>query len=134
MALEPRSLASAQRLARCYEEKLADIRLSRSGRASHGPNLHAHPLVPTHPQTTFPTTIQNSNTTHSSMAHPNQSHTHTAIIQRLPLVRPSGVLSPFEQRERRAKRLCFNCDEAYSSTHICKKSVMAILECPYPPA
>lgn len=38
--------------------------------------------------------------------------------------------SSLEQRERRAKGLWFHCDEAYSSTHVCKKPVMAILDCP----
>lgn len=123
MALEPPTLASAQRLARRYEAKQSELRLARSqkhtqwsnsSRPAHGPTFAAHLPVattvqtnPTHP---YPTSAQQT--------------------QRQQSTRPQRILSPLEQRDRRARGLCFNCDEAYSSTHVCKRPVMAILECP----
>lgn len=121
LALEPTSLASAQRLARRYEAKLSDIRAARTNRPStwqFSPKPVNGPILPST----------------TSQAHPfPHSPAHQTTITNNPRPQPTGPfrqLSPFEQRERRAKGLCFHCDEQYSKTHICKKPVMAILECP----
>lgn len=125
IAMEPPSLTAAQRLTRHYEAKLADIRFFRLTRPSAwqhtprtGPNL-------------VPTTIQSTTATlHSTF--PTQLTNYNNYPR--PQSRgPFWQLSPLEQRERRAKGLCFHCDEQYSNTHVCKKPVMTILECPTSP-
>lgn len=123
MALEPESLAQAQRLARRYEAKLADIRANRTSRTNSwsystrptaGPNSSPNPL-PAHPGS--PLSFSSSQPTVASpLTRPQQRG-------------PFKHVSPFEQRERRAKGLCFHCDEQYTSTHVCKKPIMAILDC-----
>lgn len=123
MALEPRSLAEAQRLARRYEAKLADIRQSHFQRPS-----------PSHytPRNHFP---NNSPTSTPSLQGPpplpfTSTRQPNPPIPQTNSTKPSQFcrLSPLEQRERRAKGLCFNCDEHYSDTHVCKKPFMAILD------
>lgn len=134
MALEPRSLASAQRLARRYEAKMADLRLARTQRATSWNHSHHSRAGPhSQPHSTAPTNIQNNSSFPSSS--PHHYHVQVPPTPYLPKTQSSGPFrrcSPAEQRERRAKGLCFNCDEAYSASHVCKKPFMAILESPTP--
>lgn len=133
LAMAPISLSHAQSLARRYEAKLNDIKVS----TARSQRPHSWSFVPRqqsgtsssfsspHHQTyANPTTTlspSNSTTPHR----PTQAISQT---QRPHNFVPYRRLTPSEQRERRAKNLCFNCDEQYSDTHVCKKPFMAILE------
>lgn len=117
LAYDPTTLARAQCLARRFVSKLLDLRQARFQRSA--PQTNTHRSFPnTHSRFSQPT--YPSSTPFPSPPPSTKYPTH------------SRILSPTEQRERRAKGLCFNCDEQYSSTHNCKKHVMAILECPQP--
>lgn len=83
----------------------------------HGPTPPGKLLVPPH-SNSF-----NSTTPYLTIA--NNPH-------RPQNSRPPRILSPSEQRDRRAEGLCFNCDDAYGPNHTCRKPVLAILECPTP--
>ncbi|XP_062018790.1 uncharacterized protein LOC133735391 [Rosa rugosa] len=131
MALDPKSLTQAQRLARCFEAKLSDIRASapRLQRPYHGSYSQRYPAG----TNLFSSSTPNQNThshptTHLSPHNPTPNTLHHN--QRAPPSTPFKRLSPIEQKERRAKNLCFNCDEQYSASHVCKKPFLAILEAP----
>lgn len=98
-----------------------------------GPSLHAHLMVPT----TIPhhlSLLQTKHKTHLFNSYLGPLFCSRQLQQTKCTLSPSDHrASPFEQRECRAKELCFNYDEAWSSTHTCKRPVMAILECPSTP-
>lgn len=122
MALEPDTSAATQFLARCYEAKLTDIHASRAQWPPQWSTYNCTTPGPFTPSQLSSATTLQTNTTHSYPTFANQPQcTHNK--------RPSYILYPLDQRDHRARGLCFNCDEAYNSTHICKKSVMTILEC-----
>lgn len=98
-------------MAHRFDLKQQEIRLARSHRPSQW-NSSSRPFSnpPHNPTLSFPSSNTNTATTTHHNAFTKKT-THSEARGR--------ILSPFEQRERRAKGLCFNCDEAYSSTHIC---------------
>lgn len=97
--LKPTSLAEAIRLAKLIEAKTQAAK----------PPFFRHPKPPHVPTTTTPPSILGP----PPAAKPS-------LTSKPP---PSYVikhLTPAEQQERRAKGLCFNCDERFSPAHRCK--------------
>ncbi|KAK9913982.1 hypothetical protein M0R45_037781 [Rubus argutus] len=132
LAMEPDSLAAAQRLARRYESKLNAIRAARAQRPSswtYSPRPSNGPHYPT--SSTASTTSQSQPLQPSSSSCPTLSNTQQMFRPRS--APPPRRWSPTEHNSRRARGLCFSCDEQWSPTHSCKKPIMAILECPTPP-
>lgn len=132
LALNPLSLAEAQHLARRFEAKLNDIRATRTHLTR---NWQYSPRPPSGPHASAPLPISNfgqsqppSHWTPQTNSGPSTMSTNRPRQDAI-----SRRWSPAEQRERRAKGLCFHCDEAYSPHHVCKKPLLAILECPIAP-
>ncbi|XP_062010192.1 uncharacterized protein LOC133726620 isoform X1 [Rosa rugosa] len=125
MALEPNTLSQAQRLARRYEARLLDFRAMRSHRTS---SWSYSPKPPSGPHSSA---TQSINNTHMQPTNSTfQPATNNQSSQRPRQEATYRRLSTPEQRERRAKGLCFHCDEQWSAAHVCKKPILAILECP----
>ncbi|PRQ45269.1 putative retrotransposon gag domain, aspartic peptidase domain-containing protein [Rosa chinensis] len=121
VAIEPRSLAYAQRLARRYETKQADNQPSRP----------PHPSNWSYSHKALPSNIPSAPTTHTTtsqitpFSHPDTSQKQKAETS-------FCKWSTSKQREGRAQGLCYSCDEQWSQTHVGKRPVMAILESPTP--
>ncbi|XP_040372783.1 uncharacterized protein LOC121052244 [Rosa chinensis] len=121
VAIEPRSLAYAQRLARRYETKQADNQPSRP----------PHPSNWSYSHKALPSNIPSAPTTHTTTSQITPfSHPDTSQKQKAET--PLCKWSTSKQREGRAQGLCYSCDEQWSQTHVGKRPVMAILESPTP--
>ncbi|PRQ39556.1 putative succinate dehydrogenase (quinone) [Rosa chinensis] len=113
----PLTLTEAQRLARCCEAKLSEFQSTSD-------------LPPNPPYSTTSPLPYRANHTLSSPATTQPPNPPQVQLTKTPTHRNPRILSTSEQRERRAKGLCFNCDEQYTPTHSCKQPFLAILEAP----
>ncbi|XP_062005359.1 uncharacterized protein LOC133722489 [Rosa rugosa] len=133
MAFNPLTVTEAQRLARCYEAKMSDhnsipdLRPSRVFRPNNWSQSSRYSSAP------YPTNNFLPSRAHNTLSSPTPTNTFTPPTTHLNKPTPNRthrILSTSEQRERRAKGLCFNCDEQYTPTHSCKQPFLAILEAP----
>nr|XP_011465313.1 PREDICTED: uncharacterized protein LOC105351720 [Fragaria vesca subsp. vesca] len=128
-ALNPPTLEEAQRIARLFEYRNRELRPAATFRPRPPSYGFPRSSLPTHNPTTTPH-IQPPTTTATTRPNHTNPVQPTPPPNRFPRFRQ---LSPAEQRERRAKNLCFNCDEQYSENHVCRRTFMAILDCHEPP-
>ncbi|PRQ22490.1 putative nucleotidyltransferase, Ribonuclease H [Rosa chinensis] len=121
MAMEPRSLSHAHRLARRYEAKVKDLHAATSHTFRSQPWSYGRPVGGPH-HSPFP-----------AMSHGPTPTTQPPNSNLVTTGRPAGPYrrySTAEQRDRREKGLCYTCDEPYSKYHVCKRPFLAIMEAP----
>ncbi|MCI10416.1 hypothetical protein A2U01_0031509 [Trifolium medium] len=120
----PPTLMEAFAMARAYEARLDDNPNSKGG--SRGPTS---PLSPNNNSLINPTHI-NTNP-HQSLPQSTSINPKSSTLPPLLPTPPSSLpvrhLPPAEIRDRRAKGLCFKCDEKWGPTHRCRSKVLLLV-------
>lgn len=114
--LKPESLSKAAKLARLYEDKYAPIPKANVKRSQFSPDINVT-AVPGKIVNTVPKVIQTSNTP-SQITGANYNNNS----------QPFKRISFNEMQLRKAKGLCFNCDEKFSPTHRCQTKRLLLLQ------
>jgi hypothetical protein len=107
----PTTLMEAFAMAQAYEARLDD-NPNNSKNLSRGPTNTSHNTTSTH------TSLTNS-TNHKPNTLPPLLPTPSSV--------PIRTVSPAEIRDRRAKGLCFKCDEKWGPSHRCRGKVLLLL-------
>nr|GMD82300.1 Transposon Ty3-G Gag-Pol polyprotein [Ipomoea batatas] len=118
---KPPSLMEAFALAREHESQYEELQadLARDKRSSfRWQNRNLMSTIPS-PQTATPIMLPPT----PSVA-PTQA---AAITKTTPNPLPIRRLSPQEMREKRAKGLCYNCDQKYTANHRCRSRFLMLL-------
>nr|GMD76729.1 Transposon Ty3-G Gag-Pol polyprotein [Ipomoea batatas] len=117
----PPSLMEAFALAREHESQYEELQadLARDKRSSFKwQNRNLMSTIPS-PQTATPIMLPPTPSTALAQT--------AAITKTTPNPLPIRRLSPQEMREKRAKGLCYNCDQKYTANHRCRSRVLMLL-------
>ncbi|XP_050374567.1 uncharacterized protein LOC126792123 [Argentina anserina] len=115
-ALNPHTIEEAQRLARLFEARNLELRSPPPFRRPNPPSTYNKPQFPS----------SSSHTNPNSLPRPPPPN-NNPFPHYTPRPNNFRTLSPVEQRDRRAKGLCFGCDEAWHDKHVCKQPLLSIL-------
>nr|GMD31046.1 Transposon Ty3-G Gag-Pol polyprotein [Ipomoea batatas] len=117
----PPSLMEAFALAREHESQYEELQadLARDKRSSfRWQNRNLMSTIPS-PQTATPIMLPPTPSTAPAQT--------AAITKTTPNPLPIRRLSPQEMREKRAKGLCYNCDQKYTANHRCRSRFLMLL-------